>query len=274
MSDALDGSVVTGVDGRPEGFDALALGQRLAAATGRRLLAVAAYPFAPLSSRALDGLTDAGGARRVLETVRYVVGPEGAELLAVPGSSPGRTLHEVAEAHDAALIVVGSSHQGPPGRLVLGAVTAETLRRAPCAVAVAPRGWADGPRALTHIGVAVDGSARDRSAIAFAAALADGLQPAGAVETVHVEPVIRGRGASHVEAGTMLAGDPTDVLAAHSATLDLLVLGSRGRLGSVVLGSLAARLVGIARCPVVALPSEPSTTEADGAAANGVAAGA
>ena len=62
-----------------------------------------------------------------------------------------------------------------------------------------------------------------------------------------------------------LEGEPADALAAHSADLDLLILGSRGRgrpRGPLVLGSVAARLIGMARCPVLALPSsapaEPS----------------
>jgi nucleotide-binding universal stress UspA family protein len=177
----------------------------------------------------------------------------------------------VAERREASIIAVGSGHHGPVGRLVLGSVTAETLRRAPCAVAVAPRGWAEGPRSLARIGVAVDGSERDRSAIAFATSLAQRVHPRAAVQTIHVEASPRHGAGQRLDAVTLLTGEPADALASHSAALDILVLGSRGRggLGSVVLGGVAARLIGIARCPVVALPSDAGTTVPADAAAPG-----
>ena len=265
MIDVLDSDVVVGVDGRSEGLDALALGERLAGLDDAHLVVMVAYPYAPLSSRVLDGPTDASSAARALDEARRALGRREAELITVPGSSPGRTLHEVAEERGASLIVVGSSHHGPAGRLVLGGVTAETLRRAPCAVAVAPRGWAKGARALSRIGVAVDGSERDRSAVALAGRLAERVAPRARVETIHVETAPqRGRTPRVVEAHVHLEGEPADALAAHSAELDLLILGSRGRgrLGSVVLGSVAARLIGIARCPVLALPSNASSEPA------------
>jgi nucleotide-binding universal stress UspA family protein len=263
------GDVIVGVDGRREGLDALALGERLATIEGRPLVVVVAYPYAPLSSRVLDAPTDAASAARALDEARRAVSGRDAELLAVPGSSPGRTLHEVAEARGAGVIVVGSSHRGPAGRLVLGGVTAETLRRAPCAVAVAPRGWADGPRSLGRIGVAVDGSDRDRTASALAVSLSERIRPPAAVQTIHVD------GAARVEAQVHLEGDTCDALAAHSAELDLLVLGScgRGRLAAVVLGSVAARLVGIARCPVLALPGQAVAGSTPAVEVSAIAAG-
>jgi nucleotide-binding universal stress UspA family protein len=276
MTTVLGGPVVAGVDGRPEGLDALALAERLAALEDAELVVVAAYPYAPLSSRILDGPTDAAGAARALADARRALGRRAAELITVPGSSPGRTLHEVAESGGAALIVVGSSHHGPAGRLVLGGVTAETLRRAPCAVGVAPRGWADGARVLNRIGVAVDGSDRDGSAVELAARLAERVGPGAAVHTIHVESAMpRSRGLQEVDATVQLEGEPADALAAHSAELDLLVLGSRGRghLGAVVLGSVAARLIGMARCPVLALPSRVPEDRAVGAVATRIGAG-
>jgi nucleotide-binding universal stress UspA family protein len=256
--DPLRGAVVVGIDGRPEGLDALALADRMATLASGPLVVVAHYPYAPLSSRVLDGPTDAAAAARVLADARRVLGSRPAEYRSVPGSSPGRTLHETAQEHDAGLLVVGSSHHGPAGRLVLGTVTAETLRRAPCAVGVAPRGWADGARSLARIGVAVDGSERDAPAAAAAGAVACRVRPPASVRTVHVDlPAERAAGVGPVAADVLLEGDVVDALVAHSARLDLLVMGSRGlgRAGTVLLGSVAARLVGLARCPVLVLPS-------------------
>ena len=145
MTTVLGGPVVVGVDGRAEGLDALALAERLASLDDEELVVVDG-----LSLRAAElahpRWTDrCGGGARALEEARRALGRRAAELVTVPGSSPGRTLHEVAEARGARVIVVGSSNHGPTGRLVLGGVTAETLRRAPCSVAVAPRGWATAP---------------------------------------------------------------------------------------------------------------------------------
>ena len=116
MSALLGGPVVVGVDGRPEGLDALALAERLASLDDEELVVVTAYPYAPLSSRILDGPTDAAAAARALDEARRALGRRAAELVTVPGSSPGRTLHEVAEAREAAVIVVGSSSHGPAGQ--------------------------------------------------------------------------------------------------------------------------------------------------------------
>ena len=256
--DPFRGAVVAGVDGRPEGLDALALADRMASLSAGPLVVVVHYPYAPLGSRALDGPTDGAAAARVLADARRVLGSRPAEYKSVPGSSPGRTLHETAEEHHAGLLVVGSSHRGPAGRLVLGAVTAEALRRAPCAVGVAPRGWAGGARSLARIGVAVDGSGRDAAAFAAAAAVARRVRPPATVRSIHVDaPAERAAGVPPVAADVQLAGEVVDALAAHSARLDLLVMGSRGlgRTGSLVLGSVAARLVGLARCPVLVLPA-------------------
>jgi nucleotide-binding universal stress UspA family protein len=100
--------------------------------------------------------------------------------------------------------------------------------------------------------------------VALASRIADEVEPRAAVETIHVRPPARReRTSPGIDAQVHLEGEPTDALAAHSGSLDLLVLGSRGRgrAGAVVLGSVAARLIGIAHCPVIALPSDASTAD-------------
>ena len=275
-SGRLPRAIVAGVDGRSESLDAVALAARIAVGMAGRLVVVAAYPLAPLSSRILDaGPTDRAEARRALDQVRRALGRTTADLLALGGSSPGRTLHEAAEAHGADLIVVGSSHHGPRGRVVLGGVTAETLRRSPCAVAVAPRGWAEGARSLVHIGVAVDGSPRDVAAAAMAARIARMSEPPGIVQAIHVQdPATTGTGAEPnataraaaamppevAVRSVVVTGEVADELAARSGELDMLVLGARPRgVPGLLLGDMTARVMGLARCPVLVLPSEPAS---------------
>ena len=55
---------------------------------------------------------------------------------------------------------------------------------------------------------------------------------------------------------TVLDGDPADVLAAESAELDLLAVGSRGygALRSVMLGTHTGELIWRSRCPLLVVP--------------------
>lgn len=155
---------------------------------------------------------------------------------------------------------------GAGARLVLGGVTAETLRRAPCAVAVAPRGWADGPRSLGRIGVAVDGSPRDARAARLAVAMASLGDPHGIAEAIGVvntnarQDYAGQQEGARVPAGlrvdrdvrrVIVSGEVADQLAARSAQLDLLVLDGRprGTPGLMLLGNVTAQVVGMARCP-------------------------
>ena len=76
-----------------------------------------------------------------------------------PATSPARGLHDAAVSEQADAIVVGSSHHGPLGRVLLGSVGERLLAGSPCAVAVAPRGHAARePRPISVIAVAFDGS--------------------------------------------------------------------------------------------------------------------
>jgi len=88
-------------------------------------------------------------------------------------SSPARALHDAAASTRADLVVVGSSHRGPVGRVLLGSVSERLLSGAPCAVAVAPLGYAgrQSPR-LQSILIAFDGSPEAHLALSTACALA------------------------------------------------------------------------------------------------------
>ena len=88
-------------------------------------------------------------------------------------SSPARGLHDTAIAEQADLVVVGSSHRGPVGRVLLGSIGERLLSGAPSAVAVAPRGHAASEsRSIKAIAVAFDGSCEAGLALATAHELA------------------------------------------------------------------------------------------------------
>src|SRR4051812_36420162 len=60
-------------------------------------------------------------------------------------SSVGRGLHELCEVIGADLLVVGSSHRGLLGRVLIGDDTSAALNGAPCAIAIAPSNYSQRP---------------------------------------------------------------------------------------------------------------------------------
>ena len=138
--------------------------------------------------RILVGYLDTEQGRDALELGRVLAGANHAEMSVVTTSEQdGGDLAELARAEAADLIVLGSTHRGPLGRVVPGAMAGRLLGEAPCAVAVAPPGFGkaadgyDGWRPLSGgvedpgprvIGVGFDGSHAAREALDAAVELA------------------------------------------------------------------------------------------------------
>ena len=138
-------NVLVGVDGRPNGRDAIALASRLTDPDGKLTLAHvhsgdlrASHAISPDLVRA-----EREYSKKLLEDERAAASVErGATQHRV--RSPGRGLHQQAEDQNADLLVVGSCSHGAFGRAMLGDDTRAALNGAPCAVAIASRGYADG----------------------------------------------------------------------------------------------------------------------------------
>ena len=163
-------NVLVGIDGKPNGRDAIALASRLLDDDGKMTLAhvhsADLRAFAGDRSRAARG--GSGELRRsCCEHERAEAGVE-AELVNVDRSDPRRGLHEQAEAQGADLIVVGSCSRGLLGRAMLGDDTRAALNGTPCAVAVAARGYATASTAAERVGVGYDGSPESTAALAAA----------------------------------------------------------------------------------------------------------
>jgi nucleotide-binding universal stress UspA family protein len=284
------GPVVIGIDGSDCGEDALALGLRLARATGARPLLACVYPDeAPIGSGRVDAEWVAYGrdnAEEVLDGAERLA-PD-AERRAVGSSSAAHGLDDVAEAEGASLIVVGSTRHGARRRILPGSTGERLLHGAACPVAVAPRASrdrADDP--IETIGCAFIDTADGREALRWAAALAARVSSRLHVVSVaarHAEtfaPVVRREAeetyisearAHYQEAldaaiaklptevratGEVLAGDVVDSLAAlDDRDVDLLVCGSRGYgpVRRVLLGGISTRLIRHAASPVVVVP--------------------
>jgi nucleotide-binding universal stress UspA family protein len=289
--------IIVGVDGREGGRDALALAARLAALLGGDLVAVHAYPYDIFARRGatpdLDGIVH-GNAQDTLAGELARAGVE-AQAVAMPDASPGRALQLAAKRHHGDLIVVGSAHHGPIGRVLAGDVTMGTLHGARCPVVVAPRDHAERGTELQTVGVGFDGSPEARAAVELARALA--VASNASLKVIRVlEPAAPGGSAlayrpdwaeraderrdaaqeqldvvlaelGDMATGEVVIGHPATELAYAGNELDLLVTGSRGYgpARRLMLGSTSARLVREAPCPVLVLTrgAEAETDDVD-----------
>lgn len=288
-------NIVIGIDGSEGSEDALQLGKALGRAEGAELVVAAALPYDPLpiEVEAYD--------RALAEHFEQLFAQVESQLADVEfvrrelrDSSPAHALTELADAEGADMIVLGSTHRGKLGRVYPGSVGERLLNGAPCAVAIAPRGFARREHyGLGTIGVAYDGTEESQLALAEAERLAGQLEASlrliAVVPPVQMTPSRIGHtavgytdvlrryfrdvldvGASKLRHGTAVEtvldeGDPAAALAAQGVELDLLVIGSRGYgpLCRVLLGGVTAEVMRTAPCPVIVVPraSAPRTDE-------------
>lgn len=238
--------ILVGFDGTEGGRDALALAGNLARIEGAELLLAASLDLDPLATpatayeRAMAEAEDRLGA-----SAREVLGDREYLLRVIGGVSAPRALTEIAEGENADVIVLGSTHRGGLGRVLPGSVGERLLHGAPCAVLVAPRGYAaDGANVrIERIGVGDDGGAEASHAVRVAEALAADL------------------GATLERIGVVENDDdPAEVLAARGGELDLLVVGSRGYgpIRHALLGGVSSEVMRRSPCPVLVVPRSVS----------------
>ncbi len=276
---------IVGVDGLDGGADALALA-RVLSAPDADIVLVHAYPFGSPTGVSDDPRSIEPPLRDEAEKMLTELAPEDARIstLVVGDLSPGRALHRVALERDADLIVVGSAHRGRMGRLLVGDVARGTLHGAPCAVAVASRGYLEHAGPLGVIGVGFDGNPQAEEALQVAARLAGHFEArlrvlAAAATRAPLHPgyaysfdftdvrerrrVLIGQALDHAAARLTVAAETeivdapaSQALETLSAHVDLLVTGSRGWGAAlrVVLGSTSDHLTRTAACPVLVVP--------------------
>ena len=286
--------IAVGVDGYPEGRDAVALGVAFARATGAELMLVAVHPD-PLVvlPKGMDWKGMHEQARATLAEARDASAPD-ARIAVETDLSVARALHRVVRREHRDLLVVGSSRHAEEGRVRIGKRTRQLLCHFECALAVAPRGMHANPEVeFTRIGVGYDGSPESEAALALGGAVA-----VAADAELHVLGVVDDRmptnGWSSVWLGEMttewqaivreelgslrkhaaeaahrtgasvetqaVPGRPADALLQLSGDVDLLVIGSRrwGPAARVLLGSTGEAVLHDAACPVLAVPRPAS----------------
>lgn len=278
-------NVLVGVDGRPTGRDAIALAGQLLDSGGKLTLAHVrsgqVHPLAAVTPELVQ--EESRASEQLLEEERQTAGVD-AELCSVIATTPGAGLHTRAEKQGADLIVVGSCSRGAFGRAMIGDDTRAALNGAPCAVAIAARGYAEDAVPIARIGVAYNGSPESEAALACARRLAaangaqisalevvsiptyafTGLVPpafGATVDSLLADANLRMDKLEGVR-GRAVYGLSGEELAEFGDELDLLVVGSRGYgpMRRLVLGSTSDYLQRHARCSLLVL-TRPHTAE-------------
>ncbi len=268
--------------------DALALGAALSELLGAQPVAVTVIRF-PAHLVAADREGDVLDVRTEprLQTAADALAAFEPEVRGILDDSPARALGELLARERPALLVLGPTRRGPFGRALSGSTAARLIHAAPCPVAIAPPGYAKTvERRFMRIGVGMPGGSDARAVVELSTALARRsggrmllihvLAPKGTGAPVGFAPMASDAYASAAadEHRRVLGecagwvpddvpfdrrgsqGFPPAVLADASKVLDLLVVGSRG-LGSVkraLLGSVSARVIERASCPVLVAP--------------------
>ena len=292
--------IIVGHDLHAGGADALALGRQLAQATDAQLVVAGIFPIGALPNGFESSWIDEQ--EEVAREIQRIADEAGAEAEAFPSRSPALGLHGLAEETDADLVIVGSSRHSKLSQILAGNVGLGLLHGAPCAVAIAPRGYAEQAREPSTVIVGFDGCHESRLALEDAVELAEGSGATLKLVAVAEEPaIVYGKGGnlgglqelkeaikeqaqeqldealgsipnSVTTEATLVVGDPAEKLAEAASPGSILVLGSRayGPLRRVLLGSVSTALMSTAPCPVLV---HPRGVESDSRASQAAAAG-
>jgi nucleotide-binding universal stress UspA family protein len=273
--------IILGYDATEQSRDALELARFLAIQGNRTIVVAHVIPRPPpYDARTREYVTLVRDHdHSVLDPALAALAGLRVEARPIESASPARGLHELAEEEHASLIVIGSTHRGPVGRVVLGSVGEMLAVGTPAAVAVAPKGFAARvPDSIRSVGAgfnrALEGHAALRTAASLASDLGAKLRAIAVDETFMHARHARGRerhqdGSLEEELDRALAdvqapdaerlllrGAAAECLAEACTDCDLLVVGSRsyGPLHHTLLGSVSAKLMRTCPAPLLVVP--------------------
>jgi nucleotide-binding universal stress UspA family protein len=276
--------IVVGYAGDQAGKDAVLLAAKLAALFASDWNVV--FPYQPLLSTVPADTAEQRARDEVGTLTADIENLPAPTYHWTPSSWPIHGLHEMALYEGADLIVFGSAREKLSDHLHVSLME-RMVHGAPCAVAVAPPHYAEtAPAALARVGVGFSTSEEGVAALDRARALAArvggrleviagaGLEPALASYAYaspllpDIEQEIYEETKATLERATAelgddvpllretIRGEPADVLIERSGDLDILLLGSRayGPLRHALMGSVSARVMREAHCPVLTVP--------------------
>jgi nucleotide-binding universal stress UspA family protein len=288
LSGVMFDKVIVGVGDEDAGRDAVGLATLLGCGQQPPALAyVERVALVPADSAAASQSAECRRAMQRFASLAVEAGV-GAELSCVQAPSVASGLHELAASRHADLLVIGASGGDELDRALVSDDTREVLSHAPCAVAVAPTGFATRPPIMRRIGVAYDDSPESEQALALARRIArerdvalsafhavpeplySERRPTGArlvhdpwsVQAETDEAVEKAR-SQIAQLGDLepvaASGDPAKELARYAESVDLLIIGSH-RYRPLELWmfdrSTAQQLADSTPCPLLVLPSE------------------
>jgi nucleotide-binding universal stress UspA family protein len=266
-------------DGSPDSEGAITAALQLAKATGSMVVFLevifylAGYELQspdtlapPMVNLELMQVQEAAAKER-LETWRAEAAREGVTLepRVRTGSSAYEGILEEAGETQPDLIIMGRHGYTGLTRLLMGSVTARVIGHSSCHVLVAPRGV---PLSFERLLIASDGSPFSEAAWNEALSLAKAMGSAligVAVATSERDIPTATEAVRHLEAAASQQGIALDTMipvgrpeegivkAAEFKQASLIIVGSHGRTGlkRLLMGSVAERVIGHAKCPVL-----------------------
>jgi nucleotide-binding universal stress UspA family protein len=277
----MSGTIVCGVDLQAGDTAAAIAAGTLARELGGRavLVHVMDRPSRP-PERALPSLRRARHLVRLHAVVNELRLPHGTTVDIAAGE-PADELLRAAEERDAELLVLGSRGLHEIGSALRGSVSRALMSSAPCPVAVVPPnaivasaissivcGVEGGPHDVNLLRLAADLARRLSATVRAVQAFNPGAIPPPAAVAPPVVPALRDAARANIrraiaKAGvkaqpSVLALRPAQALieAIEEEDAGLIAVASRGRgkLGSILLGSVSVQLAAKAPVPVVVLP--------------------
>jgi nucleotide-binding universal stress UspA family protein len=156
-------NVLVGVGDHESWRDAIALAKQLVSGNGRLTVAnIYVFEAEPRLSAGYSREVEAAERERAAKLLRIARAEAGMPAAARWRGAPsvGRGLRELADRLEADLLVVGTSRQGLLGRGLRGDTVRAALNGAPCAVAMAPAGYAERPCEIRRVGMSHERSAK------------------------------------------------------------------------------------------------------------------
>ena len=243
--------IVCGVDGTPEGLEAVRQAARLAPdeASVHVLHAVDLVPAASVAWAVPGGPAMVADAAEALGEASALVARVSTSSVEGP---PGPCLLDAIERVGATLVAVGTHGMSRTEGILLGATASRMLHDAPCSVLVARAPEGGSTFAPQRILVGIDGSEESAAAAHAALVLAERLgASAQGLIALRGHDVDVDAGRTFMPDTELDDGSPVEVLVAASQRTDLVVVGSRGLHGLRSLGSVSERVAHQARCSVL-----------------------